>query len=327
MAIEAKVDFMNQTEKRLSSEVTADTMAKVMTIIADVLDGYEMATNILKAEQNGDYLECYIDALKVQGRSDKTIERYRYVIGNMMKEIGVPTRRITVYHLRAYLSKLQERGIKDTTAEGLRQVFSAYFNWLQRESLIDRNPVANLGAIKCAKKKKKILSDVDLYNLKMHCNNARDTAIIMFLASTGCRISEVTSLDREDIDLFGAKCVVHGKGNKERTAFFDAVTATALRKYLAERKDDCPALFVNRYKQRITNNGVRIMLKELAKRAGVEHVHPHKFRRTLATELARHGMPIQEVAFVLGHEKIDTTMKYVVQDDEDVKNNYRKYAV
>ena len=327
MAIDAKISFMNQTEKKLATEITAEAMARVMSIVADVLEGYEMRETITTLEPNEDLLQCYLDALKVEGRSEKTIARYRYVIERMMKAVGIPTRRITVYHLRNYLSVQQARGIADSTTEGIRQVLSAYFNWLQRESLIDKNPTANLGTIKCAKKKKKVLTDVDLYKLKSHCENARDRAIVMFLAATGCRISEVTSLNREDIDFFGMKCVVHGKGNKERTVFFDAVTTAALRAYMAERTDSDPALFVSRLKRRYENNGIRVMLKELAKKAGVEHVHPHKFRRTLATELARHGMPIQEVAYILGHDKIDTTMKYVIQNDDDVKNSYRRYAV
>ena len=327
MAIDAKISFLNQTEKRLSSEVTADTMTQVLRIIADVLEGFSMRETVIDLEPNEDLLNCYLDALKVQGRSEKTIARYRYEIERMVKGIGVPIRRITVYHLRTYLSGQQGKGVSDTTTEGERQVFSAFFNWLQRENLIDRNPTANLGAIKCAKKQKKILTDVDLFNLKNNCENSRDSAIVMFLASTGCRISEVMNINRDDIDFFNTKCVVHGKGNKDRTAFFDAVTGVALRRYLMERTDDNPALFLNKYGKRMQPGGVRSMLKELAKRAGVEHVHPHKFRRTLATELARHGMPIQEVAFLLGHEKIDTTLKYVVQNDEDVKSNYRKYAV
>ena len=327
MAIDAKVSFMNQMEKQMSTEITADSMARIMTIIADVLEGYEMRETFKAEETMDDLLECYIEALKVQGRSEKTIDRYKYVIETMLREIGTPVRRITVYHLRSYLSGLQQRGLKDTTTEGIRQVLSAYFNWLQRESLIDRNPTANLGTIKCAKKRKKVFTDIDMFNLKTHCKTSRDKAIVMFLASTGCRISEATGLDRDAIDFSRCECVVHGKGNKERVVFFDAVTAIALKEYLAERKDLNPALFVNRYKNRIDPNGIRIMLKELATRAGVEHVHPHKFRRTLATELARHGMPIQEVAFILGHDKIDTTMKYVVQNGEDVKSNYRKYAV
>ena len=136
----------------------------------------------------------------------------------------------------------------------------------------------------------------------------------------------MTELNREDVDLDRMEAKVLGKGNKERRVYMSGVAAQALRVYLDEREDDVPALFINRYQDRWTPNGVRHMMTELAQRSGVEHVHPHKFRRTLATNLIRHGMAIQEVAAILGHDKLDTTMKYVVLDDQMVKNSYRKYA-
>ena len=293
--------------------------------MADVLEGFDVReTQVM--EEKDDLLECYIDAMRVQGRSEKTLARYRYVIERMMKDVNVPTRRITVYHLRGYLSKMKDNGKQDSTMEGIRQVFSAYFNWLQRESLIDRNPTANLGAIKVGKRQKKTFTDIDMEKLSRSCKCKRDRAIIAFLASTGCRVSEVTGLDRDAVDLDQLTCVVHGKGNKERRVYLDGVTGMLIRAYLAERKDEDPALFVNRYNVRMNPDGVREMLNRVAEEAGVEHVHPHKFRRTLATNMARHGMPIQEVARILGHDKIDTTMRYVVLDDEDIKHEYRKFA-
>ena len=325
MAIEAKISLQNQVEKRLMTEVTADALNKMMRVMADVLEGFDVReTQVM--EEKDDLLECYIDAMRVQGRSEKTLARYRYVIERMMKDVNVPTRRITVYHLRGYLSKMKDNGKQDRTMEGIRQVFSAYFNWLQRESLIDRNPTANLGAIKVGKRQKKTFTDIDMEKLSRSCKCKRDRAIIAFLASTGCRVSEVTGLDRDAVDLDQLTCVVHGKGNKERRVYLDGVTGMLIRAYLAERKDEDPALFVNRYNVRMNPDGVREMLNRVAEDAGVEHVHPHKFRRTLATNMARHGMPIQEVARILGHDKIDTTMRYVVLDDEDIKHEYRKFA-
>ena len=238
----------------------------------------------------------------------------------------VPTRRISVYHLRNYLTHEKERGICENTLEGYREIFSAYFNWLQRESLIDRNPCVNLGVIKVPKKEKKTYTDAELERLNWFCGNIRDRAILHFLRSTGCRISEVTELNRDQVNLEALECVVHGKGDKERTVYLDDVAGMLLKEYLKKRKDDVPALFINKRQDRFQPNGIRAMLKKLAANAGVEHVHPHKFRRTLATDLARHGMPIQEVAKVLGHEKLDTTMKYVVLNKDDVKASYRRYT-
>ena len=327
MAYDAKASFLGQLQAQLADVVTAAALGQVLQIAGTIIDGFDVVEhNGFTGAHEEDLLQCYLDALKVEGRSAKTIWRYRYVITRMLQSVGVPTRRITVYHLRAYLAAEQERGVKESTTEGLRQVFSAYFNWLQRESLIERNPAANLGAIKCAKRRKQTFTDADMENLKSCCTTLRDKSIVCFLAATGCRISEVTALNREQINFAGLEVVVHGKGNKERKVYLNSACADVLRKYFATRKDDNPALFVGKGAKRLQPGGVRVMLKGLEAASGVEHVHPHKFRRTLATDMSRRGMPIQEIANILGHDKIDTTMMYVVLNDDDVKNAYRKFA-
>ena len=327
MAIDAKMTFLQQAEAALADKVTVSEMGGILGTLSDVLQGYEMRSlERWEAEDRNDLLECYLSALSVECRSEKTLKRYEYVIRRMLQFVAVPVRQITVYHLRNYIAHEKERGISDGTLEGLRQVFSGFFNWLQRESLIDRNPTANLGTIKRAKKVKKTYSEIDLAKLNNCCRTVRDRAIINFLASTGCRISEMCELDRDAVNLDALECVVHGKGNKERTVFLSSVAGMWLEEYMKARKDDNPALFVGLRKERLEPGGVRCMLKNLAKAAGVEHVHPHKFRRTRATELARHGMPIQEIAALLGHEKIDTTMTYVVRDKETIRSNVRRYA-
>lgn len=243
-----------------------------------------------------------------------------------MDAVRTPTRKITVYHLRRYLADEKARGISDRTLESTRQVFSAYFNWLQRERLIDQNPVGNLGVIKYQKKEKDVYSEVDIERMKFGCKSLRDRAIVTFLQATGCRISEMVGLNRDDVDLQSLECKVLGKGNKERTVFLDQVAAATLQAYLATRTDELPALFVGKGTERLHPSGVRKMLCDLGASAHVSHVHPHKFRRTTATNLIRHGMPIQEVAAILGHDKLDTTMQYVVLDKSDIKSSYRKYA-
>ena len=326
MAIDAKVSFMNQTEMKLSTEITADAMSKAMKVISDVLEGFDMKEVYRGDDAPDDLLEGYLNALRVEGRSQKTIDRYDYQIRRLMKFLNVQTRKVTVYHLRDYLAHEKERGICDNTLKGLREIFSAYFNWLQRESLIDRNPVVNLGTIKVPKKKKELFSEVDLEKLKRRCTKKRDLAIIQFLNATCCRIGEVVELNRDQIVIEKKQVIVHGKGDKERKVYFDEVTAEALKQYLEERTDNCDALFVNRYEKRLQANGIRCMLKKLADEAGVNHVHPHKFRRTKATVMARHGMPIQDVQAILGHEKIDTTMQYVQMNDTDIESSYRRYS-
>lgn len=325
MSYEAKALFLNSLEQDLSHMVTAADMAKVLSTVSDVLAGYEMEQ---RNQETGpdDLLDVYLSALSVEGRSEKTRERYRYSITRLMESVRVPTRHVTVYHLRGYLAQEKDRGISDSTLEGNRQIYCAYFNWLHRENLIPVNPAANLGAIKCQKKVKKAYSDVDLENLKTQCNSVRDRAIIAFLLSTGCRISEMTQLNKTDMDLVNYECKVLGKGNKERTVYFDAVTAMFIKEYLATRTDDYEALFVGKGSDRLTPGGVRDMLRKTGFRADVEKVHPHRFRRTFATTRAARGMPIQDIAHLLGHEKIDTTMKYIEQNEEDIKYSYRKYS-
>ena len=326
MSIEAKATLLKAVEQTLSTEITSADMSKVLTALADQLAGYQLIQTDPGDMGADDLLDAYTAAMQIQGRSPKTIERYRYIILRMMETVRVNTGSITVYHLRQYLAQEKARGISDSTLEGNRQVFSAYFNWLQREGLIQNNPTANLGAIKCAKKIKLTYSDIDIERLKFKCKSVRDRAIVCFLKSTGCRISEMTQLNRNDIDLAALEVTVLGKGNKERTVYLDQVTGMLIKEYLDQRTDDHPALFIGKGTDRLQPGGVRYMLCHLAENASVNHVHPHKFRRTLATNLIRHGMPIQEVAAILGHDKLDTTMQYVVLDKSDVKNSYRKYA-
>lgn len=326
MAIDAKVSFMSQLTRAMSDTLTVDQVDRLNAVAMDLMEHFDMVEARPLDDSTDDLLDCFIAAMHVENRSAKTIARYKYVIGRLMDYVKVPTRRISIYHLRNYIASEKARGVADSTLEGYRQIYSAYFNWLQRECLIDRNPTANLGTIKVAKREKKRYTEIEIEKLNQACQTVRDRAILNFLASTGCRISEVTGLNRDSVDLERLECTVHGKGNKERTVYLSEVAGMLLKQYLSERKDECEALFSGKHGERLQPGGVRIMLNVLAKRAGVDHVHPHKFRRTLATELTRHGMPIQEVARILGHDKIDTTMKYLAMNKEDIKADYRRYA-
>lgn len=327
MSVESKAMFLNSLELEFGNVLTANDTTKALSVISDVLARFEIeAVQSESLMEKDDLLQAYLSAMQIEGRSPKTIERYDYIIGKMKKALGIPTRQITVYHLRRYLADRKAGGLSDRTLEGERQVFSAYFNWLQRENLIKENPTANLGTIKSQKKIKKIYTDTDIEKLKCGCKTIRDKAIISFLLSTGCRISEMIQLNRSDIKIEKLECTVLGKGNKERTVYLNGVTGMLLSEYLQGRKDDSPALFAGKGTERLTAGGVRRMMRELEEETKVEHVHPHKFRRTLATNLIRHGMPIQEVASILGHDKLDTTMQYVVLDKTEVQNSYRKFG-
>lgn len=325
MAIEAKLTFLDRLQMEVGSILTVNQVSRLMNIVSGILNGFDLSELLTEGNTNDDMVECFISAKQVQGLAKSTLHRYREVIRKLIREARVKTSEMTVHHIRKYISNRQSSGLKDSTIEGERQIFSTYFNWLQRENLISKNPTANLGAIKCAKKIKKIFTENDIENMRRSCKTIRDRALIETLRSTGCRISEVMGMTIEQVDLNNMQCLVHGKGNKERIVYLDAVASMCIRNYLAIREDNEQWMFMGQ-KGKLTQSGVRQMLKKLEEASGVEHIHPHKFRRTLATELARRGMPIQGIARILGHEKIDTTMRYIVLNDDDVKHDYRRYA-
>ena len=328
MSIADKQIFLKSIEKALENKLTMAAVSDVMSVVYSTLSGFDMQQI---ATQDGivrsdDLLNAFLDTKRIEGRSEKTIQHYRYVIKEMLRSLNIPTQDITVYHLRSYFMKRRDGGLSDRTLEGHREVFSSFFGWLFKEKLISENPCSNLGPIKHIKKIRLPYSEVELEKLKEACETVRDKTVICFLMSTGCRISEICGLDRGDIDFQTLECTVLGKGNKERTVFLDSVSAMMLKRYLESRTDDSPALFVGKGSERMTPGGMRFMLKTVAKKAGVQNVHPHRFRRTLATSLIDRGMPVQEVASILGHENINTTMTYVYIKKENVKSAYRKYA-
>ena len=327
MSVEAKQQLIKAMQKRLRCDLTVDAMEAITDALTEELGRYSVEyAGDDAGSTSEECLEAFLAAKRLEGRSEKTIARYEYILGRLFEEVRVPVQEITVFHLRGYLTKRKGLGISESTLEGDRTVFSAYFGWLHKEGLLKSNPCANLAPIKCPKVVRLPFSDVEIAKLCDHCERTRDRAILGFLLATGCRISEVCALNRQDIDFAHGQCIVYGKGAKERPVYLDDVAAMYLRRYLAERKDALPALFAGMGTERMTTDGVRKMLLRLAERAGVDDVHPHRFRRTLATNLIARGMPLQEVAAILGHDKIDTTMKYVYLDRQDVHNSYRKYS-
>lgn len=205
-------------------------------------------------------------------------------------------------------------------------MFNSFFGWLFREGLLRTNPCANISSIKCPKRVREAFSETDVERLSECCGNSRDRAVLHFLLSTGCRISEVCALNRADVDLHTMECVVLGKGAKQRRVYLGEVAGMYLARYFSERQDDSPALFAGKGTPRMTPGGIRFMLKKLEELSGVPNVHPHRFRRTLATNLINRGMGIQQVAMILGHDKLETTMKYLYIAEENVKTAYHKYA-
>lgn len=326
MSVDAKTRLLDMLKTILSDKLTLTDIDNALNSFATELLPYDVTLILNQTYDSDNLVQDFLNALLVEGRSAKTLNRYKYILGRFFKYIKVPSQKVSVFNIREYIAHEKHRGLSDTSLEGMRQIFSSYFGWLYKEGVILRNPVANIGAIKIPKKIKDLFSDVDIELLKKACKTTRDSAIITFLLSTGCRVSEVVALNRNDVDLINLECIVFGKGSKERLVYLDSVAGMFLSKYLKERTDDNEALFLSRNKERLNAGGIRKMLKTLEERTEVTNVHPHKFRRTLATNLIKHGMPIEQVSKILGHEKIETTMEYVILDDTDIEYSYRKHA-
>lgn len=319
--------LVERIEEKLNDFIPANTVRRILEEINVEMAGFEVTALPQGQDQDGeDLIGLFLDAKKVEGKSPNTIERYEYILRSLQKALGIPIKDVTVYHLRSFLMSEKDRGISPGTIEGKRSVYSTFFGWLHEEGLIRKNPASNLATVKQPKEIKHPFSAVEIKKLKDAATNPRESALIEFFLATGCRVSEVCSVNRSDIDFKRQSLIVTGKGAKQRTVYLDDVTCMVLQNYLKTRKDFSPALFVGQGTDRMAADGLRRVLNKIAKRAGVENVHPHRFRRTLATNLIDHGMSIQEVAAILGHDKLDTTMRYVFINQRNVESAYRRYA-
>ena len=318
--------FIDEVQEKLKDILSVNALEETVRGVLEVVSRYEVSIVEQLSDKEDFMIDLFLNALSVEGRSPRTIKHYRYVLGRFLQAVGVGVGAVTTHHIRKYISDEKARGIADGTLRGVRDVFNSFFGWLTREGMIRKNPMTNVGTIKCQKKVRKAYSEADIEKLKVNCRTRKEKAIVCFLLATGCRVGEAVRLNREEVDMERMECIVLGKGNKERTVYLDQVAVMTLQEYLSERKDDNPALFLNRFGKRLGTGGVQHLLKTIGKRAVVEHVHPHKFRRTLATDLIKHGMPIQEVATILGHDKLDTTMMYVAMDQKSIESSYRKYS-
>lgn len=275
-----------------------------------------------------DYISLFVSAKKIEGRSEKTLIYYRKTIDKMLNSIGKKASQITTDDLRGYLSKYQEaHSSGKVTIDNIRRILSSFFGWMEDEDYIVKSPVRRIHKVKAGKAIKDTYTDEDLEKMRDNCEEIRDTAIIDMLSSTGMRIGEMVLLNKKDVDFDERECVVLGKGDKERIVYFDARTKIHLKEYLDGRTDDNEALLVSLkapYK-RMTIGGIESRLRELGDRMGIQKVHPHKFRRTLATMAIDKGMPIEQLQHLLGHQRIDTTLQYAMVKQSNVKSAHKKY--
>lgn len=277
---------------------------------------------------NGDLLELFLTAKEVEGCSPKTIAYYEATLQHMESWLSKPIAHVSSDDLRKYLSVYElERGSSKVTIDNIRRIFSSFFSWFEDEDYIVKSTVRKIKRVKAAVKTKETLSDEDLEALRDSCDSRRDLAMVDLLASTGMRVGELIRLDIDDVDIQGRECIVTGKGNKQRPVYFDARTKLHLAAYLESRKDGNPALFVslNGRAQRLSVCTIEKRIKVLGEKAQVGRVHPHKFRRTLATHAIDKGMPIEQVQKLLGHSKIETTMHYAMVNQSNVKASHEKY--
>lgn len=277
---------------------------------------------------NDGLLALFIAAKQVEGCSRKTLDYYQSTLAMMTASLDKPYTQVTSDDLRAYLNDYERsRNSSKVTIDNIRRIMSSFFSWLEDEDYIVKSPVRRIHKVKTATKAKEVLSDEDLVTLRDSCATKRDLAIVEILASTGIRVGELVNLDRSDVNLNERECIVTGKGNKQRPVYFDARAKLHLRSYLDARNDTNPALFVSLRdaSKRVTIDGVESRLRQLGKDSGVGRVHPHKFRRTLATQAIDKGMPIEQVQKLLGHAKIDTTMHYAMVNQNNVKASHRRY--
>lgn len=321
-SVDKKITFIKQAMLRHLNNFQMEELHKAL--VSAFASDNEMEESLPEE----DFFSVYLSAKRVEGCSEKTLEYYKATIKNALSKINKPVKYITTDDLRIYLDNYQRQGgAGKVTIDNIRRVLSSFFSWLENEDYILKSPVRRIHKVRTGKTVKETYTDESLEIMRDFAGNIRDLAMIDLLASTGMRVGELVKLNRNDIDFENRECIVFGKGDKERKVYFDARTKIHLQRYLHKRKDDNPALFVTLLSpfDRLKISGVEIRLRELGRKLNIPKVHPHKFRRTLATVAIDKGMPVEQVQHLLGHQSIDTTMQYAMVNQTNVKNSHRKF--
>lgn len=319
--------IINDIETQMQKVLDNSQLEKLHEVLNYYLQGCTVTFNE-EEETDLDYISMFIAAKRIEGRSEKSLSYYLATIEKMVDALDKSVRHITTEDLRNYLASYQqEHGSSKVTIDNIRRILSSFFGWLEDEDYIIKSPVRRIHKVKTGKSIKETYSDEQLELMRDKCEEVRDLAIIDMLASTGMRVGELVLLNIEDINFEERECIVFGKGDKERIVYFDARTKIHLQKYLDSRTDSDPALFTSLSKpnKRLNIGGIEVRLRKLGKKLGIEKVHPHKFRRTLATMAIDKGMPIEQLQHLLGHQRIDTTLQYAMVKQSNVKIAHRKY--
>lgn len=305
--------------------LTANQSQKLQRVLISRLTDQ---TKSVSSVSNSNYLAMFLNAKKIEGCSERTLVYYKTTVEKLLDGITDPIRKVTTDDIREYLANYQGlNNCSKTTIDNIRRNISSFFTWLEEEDYIIKSPMRRIHKIKTTKTVKEVISDEEIEKMRDNCKNLRDLAIVDLLYSTGIRIGELVRLNVDDIDFEERECIVFGKGDKERRVYFDAKTKIHLMGYINSRSDDNPALFVtlDAPYDRLKISGVEIRLRRLGRELGINRVHPHKFRRTMATRAIDKGMPVEQVQKLLGHSQIDTTMRYAIVNQTNVKVAHRKF--
>ena len=317
---------ITEIEQKMQSTLDNKQMSELHQVLISVLS--TIGDDNTEEESEKALLEAFLAAKKVEGCSDKSLRYYYSTINNMLTIVGKTAKHITTDDLRQYLDAYQKKSnASKVTIDNIRRILSSFFSWLEEENHILKSPVRRIHKIKTGKTVKETYTDEALEIMRDSCETDRDLAMIDLLASTGMRVGELVKLNRSDINFQERECIVFGKGDKQRRVYFDARTKIHLMRYLENRTDSNPALFVSLQSphNRLQISGVEIRLRVLGRKLGITRVHPHKFRRTLATMAIDKGMPIEQVQRLLGHQSIDTTLQYAMVNQNNVKVSHRKF--
>jgi site-specific recombinase XerD len=325
-----KEQIINDVIQAMLHHLNNQQLECLKKALEEALDGKQIQKGDVKenVEQNKDYVNKFISAKRIEGCSEKSLFYYENTINAMLSSINKNIKHIATDDLRLYLTEYQKKNeISKVTLDNIRRILSSFFSWLEDEDYILKSPARRIHKVKATLCIKNTYSDEEIELMRDVCQNERDLAIIDMLASTGMRVGEMVNLKRSDIDFQERECVVLGKGDKQRTVYFDARTKIHLQKYLDTRNDDNDVLFVSlRDKSKTLGiGGIENLIRNLGKDAGINKAHPHKFRRTLATGAIDKGMPIEQVQQLLGHKRIDTTLMYAMVKQSNVKASHRKY--
>ena len=322
-------NLINDIEQSMLGVLNNEQMSQLRKVLDYTFRDINVSSkNNEECSGNSELIDIFLSAKRVEGCSDKSMHYYRSTLNNAIRKIGKNIRHITTDDLRGYLNDYQlTSGATKVTVDNIRRILSSFFSWLEDEDYIVKSPVRRIHKVKVGKTVKETYSDEALEQMRDHCEGIRDLALIDLLASTGMRVGELVKLNRNDIDFENRECIVTGKGDKQRRVYFDARTKIHLQRYFAERIDDNPALFVSLLApyDRLQISGVEIRLRRLGRELNIPKVHPHKFRRTLATMAIDKGMPIEQVQHLLGHQSLDTTLQYAMVNQTNVKMSHRKF--